>query len=112
MGIDIFTQLPVLYRDSVQEPTLYRRWTCILRYWNRLLKMDNSRLTKQVFNFDTIHVLTMGPVMLSKYSRFSGIDDQFKLKSLFDLTTVKSLITQHYKDKWSDDVLNMAKLRT
>ena len=29
--------------------TRYRRWTNILRMWNRLVKLDDDRLTKHVF---------------------------------------------------------------
>ena len=53
LGVHRFApNLLALYGDAGWTPSVYRRWLCILRYWNRLVLMDNNRLTKHAFNND------------------------------------------------------------
>ena len=42
-----FTPILAIYGDSGWIPCVYRRWGNILRIWNRLIDMDNFRLTKK-----------------------------------------------------------------
>ena len=52
LGVHRFAPIPGLYGDSGWIPTQYRRWRCILRFWNKLQLMDDNTLTKRVFNHD------------------------------------------------------------
>ena len=52
LGVHRFTPILAIVGDSGWLPSQYRRLLTILRFWNRLLLMDDSRLTKHVFNFD------------------------------------------------------------
>lgn len=52
LGVHRFTPILALYGDTGWLPTSYHRWICIIRYWNRLISMNDSRLTKKVFIHD------------------------------------------------------------
>ena len=38
--------------DTGWIPSVYRRWLSMLRYWNKLIQMDDHRITKKVFIAD------------------------------------------------------------
>ena len=44
--------LPALSGDIGWLPCRYRRYISIIRYWNRLIQMNNERLIKKVFLHD------------------------------------------------------------
>ena len=46
LGVRRFTPILAIIGDSGWLPSQYRRWLNILRFLNRLLLMDDSRLTK------------------------------------------------------------------
>ena len=48
LGVHRFTPILALVGDSGWLPSQYRRWLTILRLWNRLILMDDSRLTKRL----------------------------------------------------------------
>ncbi len=54
LGVNKYTPTHALYGDMawVNMPK-YRRWKSQLRLWNRLVEMENSRLTRRVFIWDS-----------------------------------------------------------
>ena len=46
LGLHKFAPLLVLEGDMGWIKTRYRRWTNMLRMWNRLVTLDDDRLTK------------------------------------------------------------------
>lgn len=84
-------------------PTQYRRWINIVRLWNRLIGLDDNRITKRVFimNISTCH---------NNWS--SDIKDVFtklNLREHFDnrepvgLNIVKSRVRNLYSNMWSNN---------
>ena len=52
MGVHRFAPILALYGESGWLPSIYDRKLCKIRYWNRLVSMADTRLTKKIFNFD------------------------------------------------------------
>ena len=52
LGVHKFAPVPGLYVDTGLLKPREHRFVCLFNYWNRLIKMDENRLTKQVFNLD------------------------------------------------------------
>ena len=52
LGVHKFYPLPALIGDIGWLPCHIRRQINILRFWNRLIKLDDNRLTKNVFHWD------------------------------------------------------------
>ena len=52
LGVHRFTPLLAINGEMGWTLSIYRRLVIMIRLWNRLINMDNNRLTKCVFNFD------------------------------------------------------------
>ena len=52
LGVHRFTPILAINGDMGLPLTLHRRWTNMLRLWNRLVSMENNRLTKKIFLYD------------------------------------------------------------
>ena len=49
MGVHKSTPIPAMMGDMGWVDIVIKQSLCMIRYWNRLLEMDNTRLTKRVF---------------------------------------------------------------
>ena len=47
LGVHIFAATAAIQGDMAWIPLRFRRYMNILRFWNHLVKMDNSRLVKR-----------------------------------------------------------------
>ena len=112
LGVHRFTPILALYGDSGWLPSLYRRWICVLRYWNRLLSMDNNRLTKRVFDDDYRQCRDNWSSEVRKIMGNLNLLDNFNARTTVPLSEAKALINDFYKNKWVHDVQSVAKLRT
>ena len=52
LGVHRFCPVPAMYGDTGWFECKYRRFMNMLRYWNRLVRMSNNRLTKKLFVYD------------------------------------------------------------
>ena len=52
MGVHRYAPLDGLYGDMGWLPSNYSRKLEVFRYWNPLMKLENHRITKQIFLFD------------------------------------------------------------
>jgi len=49
LGVNSYTSTPVIHGDMDWDPPLIRRKVSMLRLWKRLICMDNTRLTQNIF---------------------------------------------------------------
>ena len=112
MGVHRYAPITALIGDINWLPCLYRHWLNIVRFWNRLIRMDNNRLTKAMFHQDcrlcNNNWSSDFKVMLNKL----GLDNFFGSKSCIDLTLAEYKINIYYKSIWTISVENLPKLRT
>ena len=54
MGAHRFAPIPALLGDTGWRPCFIRRISQSIKYWNRLVKMSESRVTKLVFEYDYV----------------------------------------------------------
>lgn len=76
------------------------------------MKMDDNRLTKQVFNYDYNICINNWSNDVKQILVKLGISDHFESKTVMNLSQAKTLINDNYSIKWSQNMLNMPKLRT
>ena len=97
LGVHRFAPTLALIGNTGWLPSVYRRWGSIIRFWNRLVHMDNTRLTKRVL---FIHDYNMCDNNWS-----SGIKQimiklecvhKFNDKSDINMPQMKSLIKDYY----------------
>ena len=112
MGVHRYAPLDGLYGDMGWLPSNYRRKLEVFRYWNRLVKIENHRITKQIFLFDY--------QQQSKYTWSSYIKSLFieiNMVNFYNsfmtcnINTVKNLLIQKHIQNWKSRILSKPKLR-
>lgn len=58
LGVHRFTPILAINGDMGWPLSTYRRWTNMVRLWNRLVEMNGERLTKKIFLYDYSHCNT------------------------------------------------------
>ena len=85
---------------------------CIIRYWNRLLEMDHTRLTNRIFLWD--YNLVTGSWSNEVLKIFTNIDSQniYRDRITCNLDAVEMKLLEIYETQWRIVIENMPKLRT
>ena len=52
MGVNRFAPLHGIYGDTGWLPTKHRRMIEVIRHWNRLIDMEDNRISKRIFLYD------------------------------------------------------------
>ena len=112
LGVHRFTPVLAMVGDTGWIPSVYRRWQCMLRLWNRLLLMDDNRVTKQVFNMDYQKCANNWSTEIKTILSYIGCSDHFNNRSVISLTDSSSRIRNYYNSVWTIDVQQVSKLRT
>ncbi len=112
LGVHRFTPIAGILGDFGEMPVQWKRWVKMLAYWNRLVLMDDSRLTKKVFMYDY-------SVCKNNWtSEIKCIFDLLQLQGTFenmetcDVNMVKKKLLDIYVEKWNSDVQRKPKLCT
>ena len=88
----------------------YNRYLCAFRFWNRLLNMEDSRLTKQIFNWD--YVNQRGWCQYIKHLLIQlDLECVFSEKPTIDIDRVKIKLN-FMQEQWSNEMHNKHKLWT
>ena len=90
LGVHRFTPILAMVGDTGWLPSIYRRWRSMIRLWNRLILMNNERLTKKVFNADLVlHNSSKNwSSEINQVMNDIGLSDQFESKSVIYLSKV------------------------
>ena len=83
----------------------------MVRLWNRLIAMPDSRLTKQIFLWD----ISTGNAWSNKIEcvfEETGLQHIFRNKLKCNIAHIKSILFDTYKQKWADEIWLKPKLRT
>ena len=113
MGVHRFTPILAITGDMGWVVSTNRRWANVLRLWNRLVNMNENRLTKKVFNYD--YSMTGGKNWCSEVKTILTKVDlltHFQNKTPVDLVFVENHLLYVYKIDWLDKLQTVSKLRT
>ena len=82
-----------------------RHWFNMVRMWNRIILMDDSRLTKRMFNYDYARGHTCNDNWNSEvkciFTRI-GMIDTYATKETVDMCQVKQNLFSYYAESWPD----------
>ena len=111
LGVHKFTALLFLEGELGWYPSDIRRKIAMLRYWNRLTKMNRTRLTHKLFEVECIKE---GPWFKAVRKIFEDIDmaEICNLKTSCNITLCEEVLKKQYSDKWIDLIKSKPKLRT
>ena len=111
-GVHRFTPILAIVGKLGWLPSQYRRWLSILRFWNRLILMDGSRLTKQVFNFDYESGQNNWCREVGDIFDKLNLPEYFENKMFIDMSLASDRIYNFYANPWPEKCTNVPKLRT
>ncbi len=91
------------------------RWDInALRLWNRLVGLENSRITKKIFKWDMKeHNVTNKSNFCARVKQILcdiGDKESYRRARRVDLDTIKSKIIDREKSRWAEDVVKFPKL--
>ena len=112
MGVHKFTPTHALYGDMGWIMPKYRRWTEIIRLWNRLVLMNDNRLTKRIFLWDKDLCHSNWSSDLNEILSEFGLEYTFEEMSPVDLRYFDGLMLTRTAKTWADTLTFKPKLRT
>ena len=113
LGVHNFTPIPAMQAEMGWLPCKQRKQLNILRFWNRVIKMSNDRITKQIFNIQ-FQLETQSSWCTSVKNILTSIDkeDIYFNKEVCDLHSVEELLYKSAENEWKESVDKKPKLRT
>ena len=93
------------------DPTIRNRLN-MLRYWNHLLTLDDTRLTKQVFLWDFSQANNNWSCDMFNVFESINLLELFWSKSPVDVTVCETIFNEQFTCKWKDEIASKPKLRT
>jgi hypothetical protein len=112
LGVHRFAPTLALIGDTGWVPSVYRRWVSIIRFRNRPVLMDNTRLTKTVFIHDYYLCVKNWSSGIKQIMIKLGCVHNFNDISAINMSKAKSAVKYYYGNIWSQDLQNTPKLRT
>ena len=111
LGVHAFAPSLAIQGDMGWEPMEIRQKGEVIRLWNRLVNMSESRLTKKVFNWDKAH---NGPWTKGVFSILREADLAYVFLNMLccNINLLKQKIFCNHKEKWSNDIWSKPKLRS
>ena len=112
LGVHRFTPILGLHSEMGWLNIKFHFLLCMLRYWNRLMKMDSCRLTRKIFEYDFTHI---------KSANWSGkilfIAEKLQMEDVlikgetFDLKYVQEKLLCLMQEEWANKIPTLPKLR-
>ena len=84
----------------------------MIRLWNRLITMEDIRITKQAFHMDYDNCCNNWTSELKSIMTKIDVSNCFREKTVINMTEAKSRIIYLYASIWRSDIQRIPKLRT
>ena len=112
LGLHKFTPIVTLNAEMGWDCTRNRRWINMLRYWNRLIKMNEDRLTKKLFLIDKQIAKNNWSEEVKCILVKAGKVDIFENNTICDLNEISQAL-RHLNEIEMQEIINTKpKLRT
>ena len=111
LGVHKYAPNLAILGDMGWTPSDIRRKINLIRYWNRLIKLDDDRLTKHVF----ISEYQNGGTWCEHVKKILydiGMNDVYDSLSSCDIDKCSELLLKRYSKQWKQQILQKPKLRT
>ena len=112
LGVHSKAPLYAIEGDTGWIPCDIRRHTEMLRFWNRLMNMDNTRITYKVFQHD--YNLCRNNWCSEVKSIFTKLEHEnvFIDRNVCDIEALQSINMCMHAETWKENILTKPKLRT
>ena len=112
LGVHRFAPNLAINGDMGWTSSRVRRKLDMLRLWNRLLSMDDTRLTKYLFDCDKRLCKLNWTVDIKKIFTELNMMSVFDNEEGIDLSAAFDLLKVQESTRWKSEVVNIPKLRT
>ena len=112
LGVHPKTPKLALTGDMGWSSAKLLRYTKMAKYWNRLINMNDNRLTKKLFLYDKSQCNNNWASDFKSLCNSVGMGDKFNTLIEINVNTFTSNIKANYDMKWKSDILTKPKLRT
>ena len=112
MGVHRFTPILAMTGDMGWVTSTHRRWVNLLRLWNRLVCMDNTRLTKIVFEYDYNRTGKTWCSDIKTILGQVGLLSSFQNKLSVNLKVMEERLLNLHKLNWLNKIQSVSKLQT
>ena len=111
LGVHKYASIDYLFGDMGWAPSKLRREISMLRYWNRLITMENTRLTKNIFNIE-YQLSGHWCKMIGNIFKNIGLYQLYELKQTCNLKLCEEKLLELHSLNWLKQVKNKPKLRS
>ena len=111
LGVHKFTSNDFLCGDMGWYPSYIRRNLAMLRYWNRLLNMENYRLPKVIFE-EEFNINGHWCQNIHRILKEIDLEYIYHDKTIVDLNVCKNKMCESFHATWSKNITKKTKLRT
>ena len=111
LGVHRFSPNHAIEGDIGVVSTSVARHIEILRLWNRLVTMQDNRLTRKLFNYDFSICKDNWSEEVGKILNVLGMDNYFISQSPVDIVTLKGMLLSIEFAKWEETRFSKPKLR-
>jgi len=114
LGVSKYTTNLAIQGDMGWPSTSNKMKTCVCRFWNRLIKLPTSRLTKQIFLNDLkVRKCTWSSQALKILKTLYGEDTTLNdFMEGINLQQVKTKLNELDEENWKREIVKFPKLRT
>ena len=112
LGVHKFAPTAAVQGDMGWMSLKFHRYIAMLRFWNRMLKINNTRLVKRicVWCYDNPEHNWSNDV--AQIAQLLNVENAFVNKLPFDIPDIKNRCMEQMKNEWKNALTTKPKLRT
>ena len=112
LGVHRFAPISAITGDMGWVPSKIRRFVNMFRFWNRLIKMNDNRLTKKIFQWDKSFSHTNWSFEISELFNAVSLNHLFETEAIVNIDDARNKLIEHHKTQWCIRSQSFPKLRT
>lgn len=112
LGVHRFAPNGAIQGDMGWMPSKYRRFCNIMLLWNRLLKIEDTRLTKKIFLYDYNSCKNNWSSEVKSILGSVQMEQIFTNMLVCDMNSLKRNVSDLARTEWLHEIHNKPKLRT
>ena len=111
LGVNKYAPNAGVQGDMAWLSLKYRRYIAMLRFWNRLIKLDTTRITKRVFNWYYENPENNWCSDIRRISYLLNMPEVYRSRTAFDLQATENKVHELMQREWSTNLQLKPKLR-
>ena len=114
LGVHRFAPISGMQGDFGWLTPKFRRYKCLFNYWNRLVRMEEGRVTKHIFDYDynICNISNNWCSDLKKLCCELNVLDSFENKYVINIKQLDKQLLELNQKEWTEAIQTKPKLRT